>query len=80
MNIKVLVTCCSNYGLLETTEEIIKELGITATVEKVSDMQKIMEYGVMKAPAIVVNEKVKSMGRVPSKDEIKRYIQDEINA
>ena len=80
MNIKILVTCCSDYGLQKTTEEVIKELGITAAVEKVSDMQKIMEYGVMKAPAIVVNEKVKAMGRVPSKAEIKQYIQDERNA
>ena len=80
MNIKILVTCCSDYGLQKTTEEVIKELGITAAVEKVSDMQKIMEYGVMKAPAIVVNEKVKAMGRVPSKAEIKQYILDERNA
>lgn len=80
MNIKVLVSCCSDYGLKEATEEVINELGITATVEKVSDMQKIMEYGVMKAPAIVINEKVKAMGRGPSKAEIKKYIQDELDA
>lgn len=65
----------SDYGLKETTEEVIKELGIAATVEKIKDMQTIMAYGVMKAPAIVINEKVKSMGRVPRKDEIKKYIQ-----
>lgn len=57
MNIKVLVSCCSDYGLKETTEEIIKELGIDATVEKIKDMQTIMAYGVMKSPAIVINEK-----------------------
>nr|WP_319489272.1 thioredoxin family protein [uncultured Caproiciproducens sp.] len=79
MDIKVLVSCCSDYGLKETTEEVIKELGITATVEKIKDMQKIMAYGVMKAPAIVINEKVKAMGRVPSKVEIMKYIQDELN-
>ncbi|AFV01167.1 hypothetical protein DHBDCA_p139 [Dehalobacter sp. DCA] len=43
-------------------------------------MKKIMEYGVMKAPGVVVNNKVKAMGRVPSKEEIKKYIQDEMNA
>lgn len=80
MNIKVLVTCCSDYGLKETIEEIINEMGITATVEKIKDMQKIMSYGVMKAPGIVINEKVKAMGRVPNKDELKKYIQDEMNA
>lgn len=77
MNIKVLVSCCSDYGLKERTEEVVKEMGINATVEKIKDMQTIMSYGVMKAPAIVVNEKVKAMGRVPSKSEIKQFIQDE---
>lgn len=80
MNIKVLVSCCSDYGLKETVEEVIKEMGIAATVEKIKDMQKIMSYGVMKAPAIVVNEKVKAMGRVPGKNEIKKFIQDELSA
>lgn len=80
MNIKVLVSCCSDYGLKETTEEIIKDMGVDATIEKIKDMQTIMAYGVMKAPAIVINEKVKSMGRVPSKDEIRKFIQDEKNA
>lgn len=78
MNIKVLASCCSDYGLKEKTEEVVKEMGLDTTVEKVRDMKTIMSYGVMKAPAIVVNEKVKSMGRVPSKDEIRKYIQDEM--
>jgi len=80
MDIKILVSCCTNYGLQETTEEVLKELGISATVVKISDMQKMLEYGVMKAPAIVINEKVMSMGRVPSKNEIKQFIQDETDA
>lgn len=79
MNIKILISCCSDYGLKEKIDEAISEIGIDATVEKVKDMQTIMAYGVMKAPAIVINEKVKAMGRVPSKDEIKKYIQDEMN-
>lgn len=80
MNIKVLASCCSDSGLIAKTHEVIQEMGIEATVEKVKDMETIMAYGVMKAPAIVVNEKVKSMGRVPSKEEIKKYIQDEMRA
>lgn len=80
MNIKVLVSCCSDAGLLARVEEVVKELGIAATIEKVKDMQKIMSYGVISAPGIVVNEKVKSFGRTPSKDEIRKYIQDEMNA
>lgn len=79
MNIKILVSCCSDSGLIAKTDEVIKEMGIDATVETIKDMKTIMAYGVMKAPAIVVNEKVKSMGRVPSKNEIKQFIQDEIS-
>ena len=79
MNIKILISCCSDYGLKEKIDEAIGEMGIDATIEIVRDMQTVMSYGVMKAPAVVVNEKVKAMGRVPSKDEIKKYIQDEIN-
>ena len=77
MDIKILVTCCSTYGLPEMVQEVVDELGITATIEKVSDLQKIMAYGILKAPAIVINEKVKVMGRVPGKKEIMKFIQSE---
>lgn len=52
-------------------------MDVDATIEKVEDIQKIMAYGVMRTPAIVINEKVKAFGRIPSKDEIKKYIQEE---
>lgn len=59
MNIKILgMGCCNCKKLQEITEEAIKELGIDATVEKVEDMRKIMEYGVMRTPALVIDEKV----------------------
>ena len=64
---------------IERTEDILKELGVTAAVEKVKDIQTMMAYGVMKPPAVVINEKVKTMGRVPSKSEIKKYIQEEMD-
>ncbi len=74
----LLDVCCSNCEKLQKlTEEVVKETSAPATVEKVSDMQKIMGYGVMRTPAIVINGKVKAMGRVPGKDKIKKYIQDE---
>ena len=75
MIIKVLGSGCSNCKKLEeNTKKAIKELGIEATLEKVTDFKKIMAYGVMKTPALVVDEKVKIMGRVPSPDEIKKYL------
>ena len=60
--------------LKEITEEAVKELGIEATIEKVEDMSKIMSYGVMRTPALVVDEKVVVQGRIPKKDEIKKLL------
>ncbi|MBW9170313.1 thioredoxin family protein [Clostridium estertheticum] len=75
MIIKILGSGCSNCKKLEeNTRKAIDELGIVATIEKVTDFKKIMAYGVMKTPALVVDEKVKIMGRVPSPDEIKKYL------
>jgi small redox-active disulfide protein 2 len=78
MIIKILGSGCANCKKLEATaEEAVQELGVVATVEKVQEIQKIMAYGVMRTPALVINEKVKSTGRIPGKDEIKKFIQDE---
>lgn len=75
MIIKVLGTGCANCKKLEAhVKEAIKELGIEAIVEKVENLQEIMAYGVMKTPALVVDEQVKVMGRVPSIEDIKKYL------
>lgn len=75
MLIKVLGSGCANCKNLEkNTLQALKELGITATVEKVSDFKEIMKYGVMKTPALVVDEIVKVYGRVPTAEEIKQYL------
>lgn len=75
MIIKVLGSGCSNCKKLEVNvKEAVKELGIEATVEKVEDFKDIMAYGVMKTPALVVDEQVKVMGRVPSVEDIKKYL------
>lgn len=75
MNIKILgMGCCNCAKLKEITEEAVKELGIESTIEKVEDMAKIMEYGVMRTPALVVNEKVVVQGRIPKKEEIKKLL------
>jgi len=57
--------------------EAVKEMGVEADFEKVEDIQKIMGYGVMRTPALVINEKVKVFGRIQGKEEIKKYIEDE---
>ncbi|WBW98128.1 thioredoxin family protein [Oceanirhabdus sp. W0125-5] len=75
MVIKVLGSGCANCKRLEkNTRKAVKELGIRATIEKVSDYRDILAYGVMKTPALVVDEQVKIMGRVPSVEEIKMYL------
>jgi small redox-active disulfide protein 2 len=76
MVIKILGSGCANCKkLYENALEAVKELGIDATVEKVEDFKKIMSYGVMKTPAVVVDEKVKLMGRVATVDEVKKMLQ-----
>ena len=81
MEIKVLGPGCANCQKLEKlTEEAIKELGIVDPVIKVSDMKEIMSFGVMSLPALVIDGKVKFSGRVPSKEEIKKYLQGDIGS
>jgi len=75
MNIKVLGSGCANCKKLEThTREAVQELGLDAQVEKVEDIKQIISYGVMKTPALVVDEQVKAMGRVLSVEEIKNLL------
>lgn len=75
MNIKILGGGCANCKRLEeNVKQAVSELGIDATIEKVTDFKDIMAYGVMSTPALVVDEKVKFMGRVLSKEDIKKYL------
>ena len=70
--------CCNCVKLYENTQDAVKDLGIEANIEKVEDMAKIMEYGVMRTPALVINEKVVVQGRIPKKDEIKKLLQKQL--
>jgi small redox-active disulfide protein 2 len=75
MVIKVLGTGCSNCKNLEKATQIaLTEMGIDAQIEKVEDIQKIMTYGIMRTPALVIDEKVALYGRVPSVKELKEII------
>jgi small redox-active disulfide protein 2 len=78
MEIKVLGSGCANCNKLEKlVEEAAKELGITDSVIKVTEIQDILKFGVMSTPALVVDGKVKFSGRVPSREEIKKYLKGE---
>ncbi len=75
MHIKILGGGCKNCEVLyENTKQALEELGIEATIEKITDFVEIAKYGVMKTPALVVDEKVKISGRVVKADEIKKVL------
>ena len=71
MLIKILGSGCAKCNRLEQlTREAVAELGLTAEFEHVRDMDQIMAYPVMTTPALVIDEQVKSAGRIPSKEEL----------
>lgn len=76
MVIKILGKGCANCKKLEeNAKQAILELGVDATVEKVQDIKEIVGYGVMRTPALVVDEQVKVVGKVASVEEIKDILQ-----
>ena len=71
MEIKVLGTGCAKCKSLEKlTQEVVAETGITVDIQKVEDILKIMQFGVMSTPALVINKKVVLSGRLPSAAEL----------
>jgi len=75
MEIKVLGTGCSNCKTLEKlTRQTVEELNIDATIEKVEDIQKIMEYGIMRTPGLIINGKVVLSGQIPKPTELKEIL------
>ncbi|MBW2517454.1 MAG: TM0996/MTH895 family glutaredoxin-like protein [Deltaproteobacteria bacterium] len=75
MEIKVLGPGCPKC---QQTEKIVKEAvaeaGLDANVEKVTDTMEIAGYGVFGTPAVVINGEVKSVGRIPSKEDVNGWI------
>ncbi len=75
MNIKVLGPGCSKCKKTATIiMEVIEETGTKATIEKVTDLLKIAEYGVFGTPAVVIAGDVKSVGKIPKKEDIKKWL------
>jgi small redox-active disulfide protein 2 len=75
MIIKILGTGCAKCMQLEkVTKEAVKELGIDAKIEDVKDITKILEYPILTTPGLVIDEEVVCSGKIPSKDEVKKYI------
>ena len=79
MEIKVLGTGCNNCKKTKAVVgEAIRDLGIEATLIEVQDIPSIMAYGVMSTPAIVINEKVVSTGKVPAKSQVIQMIRQAV--
>ena len=75
MHIKVLGPGCAKCKKLEKmTKELVAEKGIDAEIEKVEDIFKIMQFGVMSTPGLVINEKVVLSGRLPSTSELSEIL------
>lgn len=64
-------SCHEQYGY---AKEAVNTMGLSVEVEYITDMQKVMEYGVMSMPALVVNEKVVSMGKVLKASEVEKLL------
>jgi small redox-active disulfide protein 2 len=76
MEIKILGSGCPKC---ETTEKNVKEAlaesGLNAQVDKVTDVMEIAKYGVFITPAVAIDGEVKSTGKIPDKEEIKKWIE-----
>jgi len=71
MEVKILGSGCPNCKRLEkVTRQALNEMGIEATVTKVTDFGQIMTYDIISTPGLVVDERVLASGRVPNKAEI----------
>ena len=75
MNIKVLGPGCAKCTeVFRVVTEAVAESGKPVDVEKISDMQEFMKYGVFSTPAVVVDGQVKAVGKVPSKKDVLGWI------
>ncbi|WP_292372328.1 MULTISPECIES: thioredoxin family protein [unclassified Methanosarcina] len=75
MKIEILGTGCSKCKKTkEVIEKVLKNEGVEAEVVKIEDIEKILNYGVMITPGVVVDGEVKLVGKVPDEKDIKKWI------
>lgn len=75
MDIKILGSGCANCQRLEVvTHDAVDQLGLDATFDKVTDPAEIASWGVMRTPALVVDDEVVLSGRVPSAEDVKKLL------
>lgn len=77
MKIEILGTGCPKCKKLnELVEEAINDLGVSAEIIKVTEINKIIDYGVMVTPALVIDGEIKVAGKVPNKQEVTQWIEE----
>lgn len=77
ISVKVLGTGCKKCQNLENkVRELVASNNIDATVEKVTDIQEMVNYGIMMTPGLIINEKVKSFGIIPKDDQIINWLKE----
>ena len=77
MTIKILGTGCKKCLTLEAkVKEFVQQNNIDASVEKVTDLNAIMSYGIMMTPGLVVNEKVVSTGIIPKDEQLINWLKE----
>ena len=75
MKIQILGTGCPKCKtLIENAEEAVRDAGVDCTIEKVSDINEILKFGVMMTPALAVDGDVKTVGKVLSPKEIQAFL------
>jgi small redox-active disulfide protein 2 len=80
MNIKILGVGCSRCKKLEQqVRDLVAKNNINTEIEKVTEIQEMIKYGIMATPGLVINEKLKSSGIVPKNEQILNWIKEEIS-
>ncbi len=79
MEIKVIGPGCRNCkNLLAIVKQVVRDTGIEAEVIYLTDMADVMKTGIMQTPGLMINGKIKTVGRVPGLKEIKQFISEEM--
>jgi small redox-active disulfide protein 2 len=77
ISVKILGTSCKKCQTLEAkVRDLVARTGIDAVVEKVTDIQEMVNYGIMMTPGLIINEKVKSYGIIPKDDQIITWLKE----
>jgi small redox-active disulfide protein 2 len=76
MKVQVLGTGCPKCeALSDRVERVVADMGLDCEIVKVTDINEIMNFGIMMTPGLAVDGKVKSSGKLPSEDEIRGYLE-----